>query len=297
MARREQYEVVVVGGGPAGLSAGLVLGRARRSTLIVDAGRPANAVSESVGGLLGHDGSPADLRRSAAEQVLAHPSVELREAEVTAPTGGEAGFALTLGDDRIEAETILLAHGLLYTPPPIDGVDELWGTGVLHCPFCDGWEMRNRPLGVYGSAPPSITQALLATGWSDDVILFSDGVAASGIARADELAAAGVRIRPERVLRLEGSAGRLERVVLDGEIGERRAALFVVPEVSQPGGLAVELGCELTDAGLIAADADGRTSVAGVYAAGDAAASLRSVAIAVGTGARAAKAIVIDRAG
>jgi thioredoxin reductase len=296
MSDGNSYDIVVVGGGPAGLSAALVLGRARRSTLVVDAGAPANAVSESVGGLLGHEGSPVELRRSAAEQVLNHPSVELREGEIAAAARSGDGFLLTLGDERIDARTILLAHGLLYSPPPIDGAVELWGTGVLHCPFCDGWEVRDRPLGVYGSDERSVNLALLAAGWSDDTILFSDGADEAVLERADELAASGVRVRPERVVRLDGSGGRLESVVLEGGVNEPREALFVVPELSQPSGLADELGLEITDTGLIAADPDGRTTVSGVYVAGDAAASLRSVAIAIGTGARASKALVLDLA-
>lgn len=129
---------------------------------------------------------------------------------------------------------------------------------------------------------------------SGDVILFSDGVVASELERTEELAAAGIRIRTERLERLEGSDGRLERVMLEGRVSEPRDALFVVPELRQPSALVNEFGLDLTDAGLIACDADGRTTVPGVYAA--AAASLRSVAIAIGTGARTAKAIVIDLA-
>ena len=294
---RTSHDVIVVGGGPAGLSAALVLGRARRRTLIVDSGRPANRVSEAVGGLLGHDARPgAELRRSALAQVLGHPTVEMLSGEVRAarPTG--SGFEVELaGGASAEASVLLIAHGMSYRPPRLTGLEALWGKSVFHCPFCDGWEVRERPLAVYGAAPPSIDQALLVGCWSDQVVLCTDGGELEPGQRR-RLAAAGVRIRTERILRLQGSAGRLERIRFRDGASERAAAMFVVPEVAQPGPLAAELGCELTAAGLIDCDANGRTGVPGIFAAGDAIASVRSVAIAIGSGARAAKAIVLSLA-
>jgi len=288
------HDVVVVGGGPAGLSAGLVLGRALRSTLIVDSGAPANAVSAEVGGLVGREGqSPAQLRELWAGQVSRHPSVELRAGEIVAAEPAPEGLALQLAQgDTVRTRTLLLAHGLRYIPPQLEGIDGLWGRGVLHCPFCDGWEVRNRPLAVYGDGQASVDQAHLVRGWTEEAVLCTGGPDRLDRPQREGLEAKGIRIRQEPVQGLEGADGRLERIRFAEGPPEEATALFVMPRTEQPSGLAAALGCELTDAGIVVCDADGRTGVARVFAAGDTAAAVRSVAIAVGTGARAAKAIV-----
>jgi thioredoxin reductase len=275
------YDVVVVGGGPAGLSAALLLGRAQRRTLVVDAGRPANAVSSGIGGLLGlEDPTAGELRAVGRRQLAAYPTVEVRDGEVVA---AEPGSVLRLADgERIGYRAILLAQGLRYERPALPGIDELWGTSVFHCPFCDGWEVRDLPLAVYADVRYA---QLLAAGWSDDVLLCTDGAVPIG---------AGVRVRTEPIRALVGSGGRLERIEFESGPPEERAALFFSPRVAQPDGLAVALGCEIDDAGLVVADEHGRTRVRGVYVAGDGGTRTRSAAIAAGAGARTAKAIAID---
>src|SRR5690349_3329586 len=147
MANEMQREVVIVGGGPAGLSAALVLGRARRDVLVLDAGRPANRVARSIGGLLAHERSPASLRRAAHRQLRKLPSVEIVEAEVLDLERDGSGAALTVacpqGVTRIGVRAVLLANGLRYEPPEIPGIAPLWGRSVLHCVFCDGWEVAD----------------------------------------------------------------------------------------------------------------------------------------------------------
>jgi thioredoxin reductase len=293
--RRREYDAVIVGGGPAGLSAALVLGRARRNVLVIDDGRPANAVSHGVGGLLGQAAvDPAQLRAAGREQLERHPTVEVRDGAVGAIDRDGAGFSVSLergGDVRCGA--IVLAHGLRYDPPPLPGIDDLWGHSVFHCAFCDGWEVRDLPLALHGRGPSAARSALVLAGWSDDVVLCSDGPFAGD---RSALSAAGVRIREEPVHRLVGSAGHLDRIEFQGGPAESRDALFVSTRRGQPNGLAGVLGCELTDAGTIVTDVDGRTSVGGVYAIGDAATEhSRSVANAIGSGSRAAYAIALDR--
>jgi thioredoxin reductase len=293
--RDRPYDAVIVGGGPAGLSAALVLGRARKRVLVVDDDRPANAVSQGVGGLLGHDRvKPADLRASGRRQLEGHPSVDLRhgtveDAErfqddvfVVRPTGGPP----------VRAHAIVVAHGLRYDPPPLPGIEALWGQSVFHCAFCDGWEVRDRPLAFHGSGPAAVRSALVLAGWSNDVVLCTDGAPDPGGA----LAVAGVRVRTEPITRLAGNDGNLTQIEFSHGPAERREALFVNTRRDQPNGLAAALGCELTEAGTIVTDADGRTNVAGVYAAGDAATeNSRSVANAIGTGSRVAHAVALER--
>ena len=193
----------------------------------------------------------------------------------------------------VRAHAIVLAHGLRYDPPPLPGIEALWGRSVFHCAFCDGWEVRDRPLAFQGSGRGAVRSALVLAGWSNDVVLCTDGAPDPGGAA---LAAAGVRVRTEPITRLAGNAGRLEQIEFSHGPAERREALFVNTLRDQPNGLAAALGCELTAAGTIVTDADGRTNVAGVYAAGDAAtAHSRSVANAIGTGSRVAYAVALER--
>ena len=170
-----------------------------------------------------------------------------------------------------------------------------WGRSVFQCPFCDGWEVRDRALAVYGNEQDAVRSALVVSGWSSDVVLLTDGSARLGEAGQASLAAAGVRVREEQVRRLAGHDGRLDRI--ESSPGPSRSATrcSVRTRREQPNGFASALGCELTAGGTIVTDGDGRTAVAGVYAAGDAATDrLRSVAAAIGTGSRAALAVALD---
>jgi thioredoxin reductase (NADPH) len=293
--RSAPYDAVIVGGGPAGLSAALVLGRANKRVLVVDDERPANAVSHGVGGLLGHDRvKPAELRRNGRRQLRKYANVEVRRGAVEDVEPAADGFVVTPADAApVRARAIVLAHGLRYDPPPLPGIGALWGRSVFHCAFCDGWEVRDRPLAFHGSGPGAVRSALVLAGWSSDVVLCTDGAPDPGGA---VLAAAGVRVRTEPIARLAGADGRLAQIEFWHGPAERCEALFVNTRRDQPNGLAAALRCDMTEAGTIVTDADGRTSVPGVYAAGDAAsAHSRSVANAIGAGSRVAYAVTLDR--
>jgi thioredoxin reductase len=292
-----QLDALVVGGGPAGLSAALVLGRARRRVLVVDTGRPANLKSSSIGGLLGHTGvAPADLRRAGREQLADLPTVEVRDGAVVDVDQSSGQLGVRLSDStELRTRALVLAHGLSYEPPALPGIEPLWGRSVFHCPFCDGWEVRDRPLAVHGNGPQVVQSALVVSGWSSDVVLLTDGPARFDDTARQSLAAAGVRIREEPIRSLAGHEGRLDRIEFASGPVEDRDALFVRTTRQQPNGLATALGCELTAGGTIMTDEDGRATMAGVYAAGDAATErLRSVAAAIGSGSRAALAAALD---
>jgi thioredoxin reductase len=295
--RQPVLDAVIVGGGPAGLSAALVLGRARKRVLVLDTGRPANAASShAIGGLLSQAGvSPAELRRSGRHQLAEFPNVEVRDGEVLDAEALAGGLAISLDGGTTRTRSLVLAHGLRYDPPPLPGVMELWGRSVFHCPFCDGWEVRDRPLAIHGNGPAAARSALVLSGWSNDVVLLTDGPARLNGER-EVLAGAGVRIREEPIRELVGSGGRLERIQFAGGPAEEREALFVRTRREQPNGLADALGLTLSEGGTIETDVDGRTGVPGVYAAGDAATEhSRSVANAVGTGSRVAYALALDQ--
>jgi thioredoxin reductase len=293
MIPSDPADVLVVGAGPAGLTAALVLGRMRRHVLVVDADDPAHAVSEAVHGFLGQDGTPPrELRRVGREQLQAYPAVELRRATArSARRAVDGTFELALDAGRqVTGRRLLLAHGMRYGLPDLDGVAELWGTRVFHCPYCHGWEARERPLAVYGCGERAVHQALLLASLSDDVVLLCRSGSALAGGRREQLTAAGIDVRGERATAVE-TCGAGMRIVLDGHPPIERDAMFVQPALSLAADLGPALGAELTDAGTIRVDQTGQTSIGGLYAAGDAATPVQSVAVATGSGARAAYAI------
>jgi thioredoxin reductase len=293
--RAPALDAVIVGGGPAGLSAALVLGRARRRVLVLDTGRPANLASQAVGGLLAQSGvAPTELRQAGREQLADHPNVEVRDGAVLDAASLADGFAVELDGASVRTRSLVLAHGLRYDPPALPGVEPLWGRSVFHCPFCDGWEVRDLSLAVHGSGPEAARSALVVAGWSRDVVLCTDGPAKLNGERA-ALESAGVRVREEPIRELVGGSGWLRRIEFAAGPAEQPDAMFVRTRRGQPNGLAAALGCELTDAGTIVTDGDGRTAVPGVYAAGDTATEqFRSVANALGSGSRVAQRVALD---
>lgn len=282
-------DVIVIGGGAAGLSAALVLGRSRRRTLVIDAGAPRNAPSPSAHSIFTRDGTPpAELLRIARAQLEPYPSVELRDGSVDAVHRSADGFSVLLADGtEVNARRILFAIGVHDDLPPIDGVARLWGRGVLHCPYCHGWEVRDEPLAVCASGKDALEFAPLLLQWSNDLLLCTNGSEALAADERATLTALGVRIIETPIARVEG-VDALERIVFDDGREERRRALFMRPPQTLASDLPRQLGCELTEAGLIQVGADNQTSVPGVYAAGDATSAAQQIVIAAASGAQAA---------
>jgi thioredoxin reductase len=264
-------DAIIVGGGPAGLAAALTLGRSHRSVLLLDAGQGRNAPAAAVHNLLAQDGTPpGELRRIGREQLARYPGVALREGTVDgahALAGG--GFRLELrGGDRVSARRLVLATGLADELPAIDGLAPLWGRSAFHCPYCHGFEVSGRRLAVLGAGPERVRLALQLSRFTDDLVLCTSGEPLPGDL-AELLAANGVQVRGEAVTRLEGGNGRLERIIL--ERGEQldRDAVFIPTVLRQRSDLAGRLGCDLLPDGCVEVDEFARTSVPGVYAAGD----------------------------
>lgn len=293
------WDCIVAGAGAAGLSAALVLGRARQRTLGIDAGGQSNRSAEGIGGLLGHDGRPpAAFYAAARDELAAYPSVELRSGEVVGGERHDAGFVLALADGSREvAPRVLLATGMDYRYPELPGIVERWGRSVFHCPFCDGWEVRDQTLGVLDRGARGVQRALLLRLWSDDVTLLTDGPAELEAEDAARLRAARVAVDERRVAGLHGADSSLTAVAFaDG--GERRCSGLLVPvSLHQRSALAEKLGACAADPGPIAVDAvevdsTFQTSVPGLFAAGDMSAQMPSVANAVAAGSAAAAMIV-----
>jgi thioredoxin reductase len=293
------WDCIVVGAGAAGLSAALVLGRARRRTLVVDAGGQSNLAAHGIGGLLGSDTrSPAAFYAAGRDELAAYPDVELRSGEVVGGEPRGTGFALELADGSRElARRVLLATGMDYRFPDLPGIPERWGGSVFHCPFCHGWEVRDRPLGVLDRGSSGVHRALLLRAWSDDVTLLADGPAGLEPEEGDRLRAAGVAVDERRVAGLRGPGATLTAVAFD-DGGDRACGGLLVPvTLHQRGVLAARLGAAASEPGPLLADAlevDGKaaTSVLGVFAAGDVAGGMQSVANAVASGHKAAAMVV-----
>lgn len=292
-------DCVVVGGGAAGLSAGLVLGRAWRRTLVVDAGEQSNLAAEGVGGLLGNDRRPpADLYAAGRAEIARHPSVEVRGGEAVLDARAEPpGFDVELGDgSRVRARKLLLASGMEYRFPDLPGLRERWGGAVFHCPFCHGWEVREGRLGVVGGDEGGVQKALLLRAWSDDVTLLSDGADDLSPSHLDRLDSAGVKLGEQPVESLAGS-GDAPVPVRFGDGSELGLDGLLVPvSMHQRSPLAAQLGVEFAPKPLreetIAVDLGFETTIPGVYAAGDVCVPMPSVASAIASGSTAAARIV-----
>jgi thioredoxin reductase len=293
------WECVVVGGGAAGLSAALVLGRARRRTLVVDAGRQSNLVAHAINGLLGHDGRPAaEFYETARAELAKYPSVEVRTGDVVDGARRDDGFVLTLADGaELTSERVLLAPGMDYRPPDVPGVAERWGRSVFHCPFCHGWEVRERALGVLDDGAGGVHRALLLRVWSDDVTLFTDGPSRLDANERGQLDSAGVTIDERSVAALDGPGDELHSVRFGDGSEQRCNGLLVPVTLHQRSSLAERIGVRTAEPGPVSVDAidvDAMyfTSVAGVSAAGDASSQMPSVASAIAAGSTAAAMIV-----
>jgi thioredoxin reductase len=291
------YDAIIVGAGPAGLSAALILGRSRRQVLVCDTGRPRNAVSHAINGFLSRDGiSPQEFLRLSREQLRKYDCVELRDAEVVdARCGSDARFAVRLANgEEIVARKLLIATGVEDHVPDVPGLHELYGRSVFHCPYCDGWEVRDLPLAVYGRGRRGLGLSLELTGWSRDIVLCTDGPSEIDDEGRLQLARARIPIRDERIERLEGRDGRLERVVFaDGDVLARRALFFTTGQTQQSS-LASSLGCELNEKGTVRTGKYESTHLAGLYVAGDASRAVQWVVVAAAEGAEAAFAMNTD---
>lgn len=289
------FDVLVIGGGPAGLSAALALGRSRRRVLVAADGPTRNAPATAAHNVFTRDGTPpADLVRIGIEQLAPYDVTVRREWAVDA-VRTERGVAVTFaGGDRVEARGLVLATGVRDVLPAVPGMAERWGRSVFHCPYCHGWEVAGQPLALYAQGERAQHLCRLLRGWTDDLVLFTDGPSGLSDDERARIERNGIAVREERVARLDGAGTDLEAVVLaNGEVVSRRG-LFVAPPQEQRSDLAHRLGCPLTADGRVEAGMAGRTPVPGVFVAGDAAPGMQSVVAAMASGTMAGAVLNFD---
>lgn len=295
----ERYDVVVIGGGAAGLSGALTLARARRSVLVVDAGEPRNAPAGHVHNYLGREGTPpAELYAIGRGEVESYGG-EIVPGRVVAVRRDDDDFRVDLAGGReVRARRLLLATGLTDDLPDLPGAAERWGSTVLHCPYCHGWEVRDRAVGIVSTGPMGAYAAGLWRQWTDDVVLFVHTGAEPTAEERERLEARGVRIVHGEVAGLEGGA---DVRMADGELVSRDAVV-VTPRMVANAELLADLGTtpvpmEMHGAVMgtyLPADPMGRTEVSGIWVAGNAGDLSAQVIVAAAQGLRAGAMINAD---
>jgi thioredoxin reductase len=293
MPTSSSYDVIIVGGGPAGLNAALILGRCRRHVLLCDNRQYRNADSHALHGFLSRDGiAPAELLRLGREQLQTYDSIEYCSITVS-DIAHEAGpFVVTLSDNSlVSSRKVLLTTGVIDKLPEIEGIEALYGQSVVHCPYCDGWEVRDQPLAVYGTGKTGRKLALELTIWSRDLVLCTNGPSGLDERDMERLNSSGISVREERIVRLEGNSGQLERIIFaHGEVLPRHA-MFIHTEEQQRSDLAAKLGCDFTHRGTVRTGEYEETNVPGLFVAGDASRRVQLAIVAAAEGAEAAFAI------
>lgn len=281
-------DAIIIGAGPAGLNAALILGRCRRDTLVLDSGKPRNAASQGLHGYLTRDGThPMQLRALGREEVGKYPSVEFRDLPVTGVEPREGRFEVTLSDNTTErTKTLLLATGRTDLLPEVAGFREFYGRGIYHCPYCDGWEHRDRPLAIYGRDGGAASLALGLLTWSQDLSLCTDGEPTWSAAVGDQLARAGIAVHTAPVQRAEGRE-RCERLVFVDGTTRDFAAVFFCSDCIQKSTLPAKLGVEFDDQGNVRCEGNAATNVPGLFVAGNVRGGIHLAIMAAAEGAEA----------
>ncbi|MCA9895106.1 MAG: NAD(P)/FAD-dependent oxidoreductase [Anaerolineae bacterium] len=267
------FDVVIVGGSAAGLSAALILGRFKRRVLVCDTGKPRNARSQAVHGFFTRDGIvPHEMFQIAHDQLQPYATVEFRQQEAIDVNRTGDHFEVAFADgSQVEASYILLATGVKDELPPIKGLEPLWGRGVYHCPYCHGWEARSKPIAIFADLHQAEHLAALMYALSDDIVICTNGQpdAPSSEETIAKLAKIGIQVIPTAIAELKAPYEVLEGIVFEDGSYLPREAIFVATGQHQHSTLPAKLGCELTETGHVWIDSNGLTSVDGVYAAGD----------------------------
>ncbi|MFG2049137.1 NAD(P)/FAD-dependent oxidoreductase [Micromonospora sp. NPDC048935] len=266
------FDAIVIGGGPAGLSAALCLGRTHRSTLVLDTEDGRNAPAQEVHNFFTQDGTPpTEIRRIGAEQLGHYPSVRLQVAKVSrVEREAPEAFAVVLADGQVEhGRRLLLATGLADDLPAMEGLAPLWGRSAFHCPYCHGYEVSGSPIAVVGATPDRVRLAVHLSRFTDDIVLCTDGETEFPEPLTAALGKAGVEVRTERVTAVRADGPQLRAIQFETGPELERSGMFIKTGLRQRSPIAARLGCAIFPDNAVEVNEFGQTSVPGVYAAGD----------------------------
>ncbi|OAB25506.1 pyridine nucleotide-disulfide oxidoreductase [Paenibacillus macquariensis subsp. defensor] len=283
----QHIDVAIIGGGPAGLNAALVLGRARKSVVVIDERRPRNQVTRQSHGFLSRDGiSPRELRRIAMEQIKLYPEVHFVEDTAVTITGMDGDFQITTEQARTyRSKKLLFAVGMKDLPLDIDGLADVYGTSAFICPYCDGWELRNQSLVLIVQGEKAFHLAKSIAGWTDKYIICTNGPDEWTDEQREEIKQHNIQVFEDAIQRIESSEGMAQSVVLEDGTVIPCTGIFFAPKLVTGSDLPHALGCQTTDAGIVIVDEFGKTNVPGIYSAGDVASELHLVITAASLGA------------
>ena len=288
---KKLYDTIIVGGGPAGLNAALVLGRCRRKVLVCDTGRYRNRASQSLHCFMSRDGiAPQELLSLTREQLRPYESIAFTSSEVSRIEHRADGFVIATDAAPVHSRTMLVATGVVDELPDIEGINDFFGRSVHVCPYCDGWEHRDAPVAAFGHGDKGVGLALLLRQWTQDLVLCTNGDEAIAGTDLEKLRASGIGLHTQKIAKLEGEDGCLQRIVFVDGTGLPRRALFFNTGQHPRSKLLEDIGCNYGPKGVVC-DEDGQTSIPGLYVAGDVSRDVQLAIVAAAEGARAALAI------
>ncbi|UFJ39461.1 NAD(P)/FAD-dependent oxidoreductase [Brevibacillus humidisoli] len=290
---KQLLDVVIIGAGPAGLNAALVLGRARKNVAVIDEGRPRNAVTREAHGFLTRDGiSPSEFRRMAKEEISAYPSVSFVADTAVSIAGTDGHFQITTAQgNTFTSKKLLFAVGMKDRPLDIPGLAEVYGKSAFVCPYCDGWELRDQPLVVIAKGGDAMHFAPLISGWTNRFTICTNGPDELTDTQREELRRHRVPVYESPIRSIDSDAGIVQQVVLEDGTTIPCRGIFFKPNLVTGSDLPRAIGCNITETGMVVVDDFGKTNVPGVYSAGDAALRLHQAIAAASMGAFAAAAI------
>lgn len=286
MKDKRKYDIMIVGGSYAGLAAAMALGRALKKVLVIDDGMPCNRQTPFSHNFLTNDGkTPAQIRETAYEQVQAYTTIEFVKGRAVKGSQIDSGFEITVEDGQtFEAGKIIFATGIKDLLPPIEGMADCWGISVIHCPYCHGYEYSQEKTGILGNADKGFEFAQLISNWTNDLTLFTNGIASFSKEQEEKLKRHGITINEKKIERLAHSEGRISEIIFTDHSTSPVKALYAPSPFEQHCRIPMQMGCETTEEGYIKIDKSFETNIKGIYAIGDNASKMRTVANAVAMG-------------
>ena len=282
----EAYEVIIIGGSYAGLAAAMTLGRSLRKVLVIDAGKPCNRFAVTAHNLIGFDGeSPEFIANKAKEQVLRYETVTFVEDTADCVKGCDNDFTvLTENGDHYKAQKVLLATGVIDILPDIPGFKECWGKTAIHCPYCHGYEISQKKIGVIAHGDSGVAMAKLIRQWSPVIHILTNGREDFSKDQLQELHEKGTRVITKEIAEIIHDDGQLSKVLFNDGTEESLDAIYVRIGITQKTDIPMELGCQFDDHEFVIVDKSNRTNVPGIFAAGDNMNVMRSLAVATAAG-------------